>query len=179
MTIEPIILVDIMQEVVGSMKVPDLSNPGDFLSINYQPGRSYQILKSISDLDNSISQKGLKYPLCAMIMPIREKMGGTFPSSVTIPRISFLHLTKTGTGTETVLSKYESDGIFKAILYPCYYELLKRLAMSSKIIGMDAELFPHEKMDNPCQQSEDSTNDFIDSLDIFNLELILNQTKTC
>lgn len=170
------ILVDIMTEVTSAMVLPVGVGP-----INFVPGRGFQIIKSLQYKDNSITLKGLKYPLIAMLMPVKEKRGTGFYANVNIPRIIIAHLTKSGDGNEGVLEKYNSDGVFKTILYPCYYEFLKQLAYHPLVNSGDPDSFIHEKMDNPGQkqESEDGTNDFIDSIEILNLEFILNQFKKC
>jgi len=179
MPTQDFILVDVIQSVVNSMVVPN-PDGGNFY-INYEPGRSSQIIASIVDLDNSITMKGLKYPLLAMVMPIRESRGvGGFYGKVTIPRIVIATLTKSGEGNETVLSKYDSSGTFKKVLYPLYNEFFKRLAQSPNVNCSDPYAFVHDKMDNPGQQAiQESTTDYIDSIEILNLEFILLQSKSC
>jgi len=173
-----VVLVDVIQSVIGAMIV---ANPaGGNFTMNYEPGRSFDIIKSLGADDNSITYKGVKYPLFAMLMPIREKKGEFgFAGRVVIPRIVIATLTKTVTGEEPILNKYDSAGTFKTILYPLYNEFLKRLAASPNVSGSDPNAFIHEKMDNPGQQVEQSTTDYIDSIEILNLELILLNIKTC
>lgn len=170
-----VILVDIMQDIV--------SKTGTVLGmeINYEPGRSIQILNSLNELDNSTTMKGLKYPLFAMLLPIKEKRGtGPGYASVTIPRIIFATITKSGEGTERVLDKYASDGTFKTILYPLYKEFLNQCGKSGNLIGPDPDAIVHTKMDNPGQQPiGQGSTDYIDSIEILDLELYLNQIKTC
>lgn len=173
-----------MQSVVSSMKVQDpLQATGNFLAINYEPGRSEQILQSISELDNSISMKGLAYPLFAMQMPIKESRGdsGGFYGRITIPRIVLATLCKIPNGVQPVLDRYAADGNFKKVLYPMYNEFLKRLGRSGFFVGSsEPNLIVHTKMDNPGQQPVgENMDDFIDSMEILNLELLLNQFKTC
>lgn len=183
-TVTDVILVDIMQAIVALMKVQvPLAATGTFYTINYEPGRNEQILHSISEIDNSTSMKGLKYPLFAMLMPIKESRGnsGGFYGTVIIPRIVFATLCKKADGVEPVLDKYSSTGNFKSVLYPMYNEFLKRLGTSGYFIGSsDVNMIPHTKMDNPGQQPVgENMDDFIDSIEILNLELTLNQFKTC
>lgn len=176
-TVDPI-LVDVIQSVVSAMVV---ANPaGGNFTINYEPGRSFDIIKSLGADDNSITYKGAKYPLFAMLMPIRERRGENgFYGKVTIPRIVIAILTKSGNGEEGIVEKYDSAGNFKTILYPLYKEFLRRLSQSPNINIGDPEAFVHDKMDNPGQQVEQTTTDYIDSIEILNLEFILLQLKSC
>lgn len=170
------ILVDIMQTVVDAMRVPNITG-GGYMTMNYEPGRSIQIIKSLNENDNSITYKGLKYPLIAMILPVREKMGTGLGSVVRIDRLVIATLT---TGTDAIKRRYESDGTFKTVLYPCYREFLKQLAYSKYTLMGDPEAIPHTKMDNPgTQPVGQGSNDFIDSIELLNLEFTLNKIKTC
>lgn len=174
-TEKPVILVDIMKEVSESMLLPN------GLTINYQPGRSSQILKGLADLDNSITLKGEKYPLLAMILPVPEKRGisAIYYAKVVIPRIVFAQIVSWD-GTEGVFDRYASTAPLKTILYPCYYEFLRRVAWHNNISGSDPNMFEHTKIDNPgTQPVGQGTNDYIDSIEILNLELTLLQSKTC
>lgn len=176
---EDLIAVEVLKDVISKMSVKDYYNQTQNLVIHYEPGRSIQILKSLSDINNSITEKGIKYPLIAALMPIREVVGGAF-TVVTFPRIVIAVLTKTGTSSENVMEKYSSDGTFKTVLYPCYNELMSQFAKSKYINGSDWTTFKHTKMDNPCQQPiGEGLNDYVDSIEILNLELKFNQIKTC
>lgn len=168
-----VVLIDIIGDVVNAMSVPGVS------FINYEPGRNIQILKSLNDNDESTTYKDKKYPLIAMVLPIREHRGisvGYF-ATVRIPRIVIATLTNS---TDDVLTRYQSGGTFKQILYPCYNEFLNQLSKSKDIIGNDPAWFEHDKMDNPgTMPIGQGTSDYVDTIEILNLELTLNQIKTC
>lgn len=170
-----VVLVKIMQDVVKSMKSP-VSNP-----INYEPGRSIQILDSLQANDNSISYKGFKYPLVAMLLPIDENRGRSgYYATANIPRIVFATHVSSFDGVEYVLDKYGANGTFTTILYPMYNEFLRCLAIHPEIIGMDVDAFIHTKRDNPCQQPiGQGLSDYVDTMEILGLEIILNQIKNC
>lgn len=171
-TFKPVILVDIIGSVVNAMVVPGISY------INYQAGRNLQILKSLNDLDNSISYKNKKYPLIALGLPIREDM--TITEYYAVAKISRIVIATISVGTDDINERYKVGGTFKSILYPCYYEFLSKLAMSPDIIGVDPNAFKHTKMDNPGNQPlTQGSSDYIDSIEILGLEITLNQIKTC
>lgn len=184
MPAQDVILVDIIQNVVASMQVVayPATDPVSNFTIYYEPGRSNDIIKSIADTDNSITLKGEKYPLFAMILPIKEERGNPgFYGFVRIPRIVIATMTKSEDGTEAILDKYDANGTFKKILYPLYKEFLKRLAMSPNVNCSDPDSFVHEKMDIQGQQLTDTgvSTDYVDSIEILNLEFYLLQSKTC
>lgn len=171
---QDVIIIDILQDVVNAMKVPNIS------TINYQPGRNIQIIKSLADMDTSISYKGNKYPLVSVALPITEKRGLSvgYYAKAKIPRIVIA--TISSDPNDDVLARYADDGVFKTILYPCYDEFLNQLAQSKSIVGSDPNSFEHTKMDNPGRQPiGKGSNDFVDTIEILNLELLLNQIKTC
>lgn len=167
-----VVLVDIIGEVVSSMKVAGIS------SVNYEPGKSGDVLKSLIELDNSHSFKGRKYPLLAMLLPVRiyrETEG--YYGKTRVPRIIIATLTNS---TDNIFKRYKEGGTFKSILYPCYYEFLNCLAKSPNIIGSDPDGFSHAVEDNPgAVPVGTGSPDYIDAIEILNLELILNQIKTC
>ena len=172
----------LMEDVIKSIKVPDIDFPGSFISINYQPGLTKTILDSLSTLDSSSTQyKSLKYPLIAIVLPIKESRGtSTYYAKIRIKRIVFAVLTSAFDGTDLVLSKYRSNGVFKKVLYPLYYGFLEALANNNIIVGMEPNSFIHTKMDNPCQQPiGQGLSDYVDTIEILDLELILNQLKLC
>lgn len=151
------------------------------LTVNFQPGRSIQILQSLTELDNSINFKSEKYPLVAMILPVTERRGisAVYYAEILIPRIVFAQIVSWD-GTEAIKERYAPSGVLKTILYPCYYEFLDRVAWHPNIIGSDPNMFEHTKLDNPgTQPVGQGTNDYIDSIEILNLKLTLSQIKTC
>lgn len=171
---QDVVLVDIIGAVIDKMIVPGIS------SVNYEAGQTVQIVKSLLESDTSITQKSKKYPLIAMFLPVRENRGLGYYSTAKIDRIVIATLTKSGDGEQSVSKRYDPSNTFKTILYPCYYEFLNRLAQSPNVIGGDPDNFTHTKMDFPGDQPVgQGLNDYIDSIDILNLELTLSQFKSC
>lgn len=165
-----VVLVDIIANVVSKMVVPNYQ-------MNFQVGRNIQILDSLTNLDTSITMKGNKYPLIALVLPVREKRGLGYYSNVKIGRIVIATITNS---TNDVFTRYQAGETFKECLYPCYYEFLKRLGQSPNVVCGDPNAFIHDKMDNPgLQPIGEGLSDYIDSIEILNLELTLNQIKTC
>lgn len=166
-----VVLVNIMEEIV-------LGIQGDKIPyVNFEPGSNYQIIKAINNLDNSLTLKGKKYPLIAMLMPAHELRGSIgFYAKVRIDKIVIATYSN---NTDSVLRRYKDGGSFKSVLYPIYYEFLRQLSLSKHIIGVDGGTFSHTKEDNPGSRSNDTSTDYIDTISLLNLELILNQIKTC
>lgn len=174
-TKQPVIVVDFLQEVFNSIVIPNVD------PINYQPGKSFQILKSLQENDNSVNFKSLKYPLGAVLLPISERRGTSiaYYAKVIIPRIVFAQILSDD-GTESIFDVYEPNGVLKSILYPIYYEFLQKLSEHQIVISGGPDSFEHYKQDNPSVQPVGSgTNDFVVSIQIDNLELTLSQLKFC
>lgn len=170
-----VVVVDIIESVVNDMEVSD--GAGGFLAINYEPGRVIQIVKSLIDDDNSITLKGTKYPLIALYLPIREvREEDGFYAKVRIEKIVIATIADQN---KSVINRYASGDTFKSVLYPCYYEFLKRLSMNQNVNMGDPNAFSHTKLDNPGVQENPEINDFIDCIEIQNLEFTLTQLKNC
>lgn len=163
----PVIIVDILKEVVDSMSI----------KAYFDAGRQSQIIKKLNYLDNSISMKDNKYPLIAVIMPFDEMFEGVHYCRAIIDRIIIATVTNSG---KSVLERYDSADTFKTVLYPVYTEFLSKLARHRNVIGSDPSMFIHTKMDVPgVHPIGEGLSDYIDSIDILNLEVIFSQTKTC
>lgn len=177
---EEVFIPEVIQSVVDAMKVAIYnSSEKQFLSINYEPGRNQQIIDSLNN-KNGTQLDALKYPLIAMVMPIPERLGSGF-LEVTFPRIVIAHLTKTGTNSENVLSKYDSQGVLKTILRPCLREFLNQLAWSKYTNMGDPDAYEGTVRENLSQQPiGEGLSDYVDIIEILNLKaIIFPQIKTC
>lgn len=150
------------------------------LSVNYQPGLTHQIISRLYAMDNSLSFYNDKYPMIAVVLPITEERGNGFQSVVKIPRIVIANITKTNTNSEYVLDKYSTDGIFETILYPCYREFLKKVARNKYTSISEPSMIKHKYFEMPYQLPiTQGISDFIDCIELRDLELTLNNVKIC
>lgn len=178
MTVDYTNIVDIIKDVVSSMKVPVFgSSPVVYHSINFEPGNAEQILSSLRRKDGT-TYSSFKYPLIATVMPISERNdGGLY--DVTFQRIIFAYYTK-NSNDDSVIKKYDSDNIYKTILYPMFYEFIKRLANSTRTLIGDPDMYEYIKRDIPSQQISDIVTDFVDIIEVQNLKAkIFSKIKTC
>lgn len=175
-----VFIIDVLKSVIQGMQVAiPGSNPVSNFIVNFEPGRSTQIIESLKNLDMA-SLSSLKYPMIAAVLPISERNGSGF-LEVTFPRIVIAHLTKTGTGTETVLDKYDSEGVFKTILRPILREFIRRLAWSTFTNMGDPDAYEFEYREQPCQQTIGTgLSDYVDIIEVLNLKAtIFSQIKSC
>ena len=164
------VVYDVFKAAVAKMKIPGYD------SVNFEGGRSYEIVKSLIEKDNVQVLQSLKYPLVAVLMPVVENNGTGF-QIVRVNRIVIAHLTNQDISVD---QRYSPEEVFKTVLYPCYKELLRQLAWSTSTSMGDPWAIPHACFDNPSRQSiGKGLQDYVDTIEIGNLELILHQIKTC
>jgi hypothetical protein len=171
MTAAPLFIVDIIGEVVAATAAK-LARP-----ILYEYGRSIQILTKLQLLNDSKTTKGTKYPLFALFQDFPEDNSGNsgYYCTVRFPKISIATLTQS---TDPPIKRYAAT--FKPILYPIYGEFLKQLMIHENIVGNDPGAIPHVKWDRPGTQPEGANlNDYVDAIEIQNLQLTFKQIKKC
>lgn len=172
---DQVLLPIIMREVVTAISISGIQ------AMNFSPGTNAQIITILTELDNSQTLKSKKYPLFALVLPapISRGLSAIYYGKVRIPRIVIAQI-NSWDGTPDVMSRYEAGGSFPDILYPCYYEFLKQLSWHPAIIEQDENSFEHTVVDHPGDRPlEKESNDFVDILEILDLEFTLIQNKTC
>lgn len=172
--------IDVLQSVFSAMKVQIYGKAvGQFHFINFNPGRSDQIIKALLDKDGT-TLAGEKYPLAAVVMPFDEVNGDGF-SEVTFPKIVFAYLTENGGVDEPVLDKYSLTGTFKTVLLPCVTEFIKRLAWSTFTNMGDPSMYPFTLREVPGQPvRKENMAEVVDVVEVLNLKAtIFSQIKTC
>jgi len=171
---QPPLIVDVFQELVQRTSQVIYNDPA---VIDFQPGRSAQILTEVQKITNAIKAdtRNRRYPLFALFYDFPQDKGGTYPTSVTLPKISIATLTNIN---DPVLARYPKT--FKPILYPIYYEFLRQLTRHRNIVGNDPAAFPHKLWERPGNQPEgQNLNDYLDALEIMNLQLTFKTVNTC
>lgn len=166
-----VIVPDIIGDVVSKMALP-----AGIVSLNYLFGTNLQIISQLDKFDGSGATN--KYPLFSLQLPIREKRGNVgYYGSIIIPRIVIGTLTN---DEKTTKERYLAAGNFKTILYPLYYEFLNQLGISPWIVQQEPNSIVHDKVDRPeVKAVPTGSNDMMDSIEILNMELLINQLKTC
>lgn len=177
---EPLYIVDIIGEIVNAADAvlyPTLQR-----HILYQYGRSIQIQKKLQELNNGIIPeiKNSKYPLFALFQDFPESFSTGYYCTVTFPKIVIAVLT---TSTDDPPKRYSQT--FKPVLYPIWDEFLRQAVRHKNVVGNDPGIISHTKWDRPGTQpaadpSKGSNfNDFVDAIEIQNLQLTFKQIKTC
>lgn len=170
----PIYVVDVIKEVVERTAIQLY---GASTGIDFQPGRSDQILKELLKINQSIASgtRAAKYPLVALFYDFPQDKGGAYYISVTLPKLSIATLTQSN---DKVLDRY--DKTFKPILYPIYYEFLRQLCRHKNIVGNDPDAFNHKLWERPGNQPEGGNmNDYLDALELQGLQLTFKTVNSC
>lgn len=167
---DPVIVVDVIHEAVSKMIVSSIPH------INFDAGLNIQIVQGLVQLDNTRTLRDKKYPLIALNMPISQEVGSGIIHA-RIKRILFATLTSP---TDGVLKRYEASGTFKTVLYPMVLEFFKQLAIHQNTTQGDPQSFKYTQVDRPAiQPVGEGLSDFVDAIEILNLDLFLNQIKFC
>lgn len=171
----------VIQDVISRMKVlkyPVEIAPNNYFQINYEPGTDFNVVKALIEKDNSITQKGLKYPLIALMMPFEDNKGLGNYTFVRIPKIIFATLQDKP--MSSILSRYEAGGTYKEVLYPLVDEFINQLCRSIYTNSIHRNSFPYKHLDCPCLlPAGEGLNDFLDTIEIHDLEVNIVQTKNC
>jgi hypothetical protein len=181
MAAPPLFIVDIIGEVVAAVDAVLYATLNKH--ILYEYGRSIQILQKLQSLNDGITSttKGSKYPLFALFQDFPEDSAGGsgYYCTVRFPKISIATLTNS---TDPPPIRYTQT--FKPILYPIYEEFLRQLVRHKNIVGNDPAAISHIKWDRPGTQPEgdkmgSNFNDYVDAIEIQNLQLTFKQIKKC
>jgi len=164
-------IVTLIQDVVSSINIVGLP------VINYQAGNSMQIIKSLLEKDNSSNFKDTKFPLIALATPVRmQRTEGGFYGRVKIPLITIAAISDLNTD---VIDRYAIGGTFLTTLYPVYFEFLKQLSYNELVTNEDDGTFKHILEEDPGVQNIPETADFVDCINIRDLEFNFTQKINC
>jgi len=149
----------------------------------YEYGHPLDVINKLKQKDTHSSLKFKKYPLIALFQDFTENMGynQTMRSSAEGLNIVIC------TNTRAELNAEERYNLnFRTILYPLYDLLIKHLVLSHEFLNTDPGLIPHQKIDrlywgrSGLYGNEGNIfNDYIDAIEIQNLQLDLALRKNC
>jgi hypothetical protein len=168
-------ITDIVGEVVTATATA-LSN-----SIHYEFGDMNEVVMLLSKMSLYKQSAEKKYPLVAMFTDIPENRGRAthIQSEITIPSIIIATFT-----SQKYTAKERMEKSIKPILQPIYDELLKQFKLHQAVDVAAANLIVHQKINrlswgqSALFQENNAGTDFIDAIEIRNLELKV-KTKKC
>lgn len=163
---ESVYIVDIVGQIASAVSVET------GLPVNYVYGSSIDILKNLQDKDSSETLKDTKYNLIALYMPFPEKRGVQLYADVLIRRIVIATLTNS---TDEPPTRYQQT--FKPILYPLYESFVRQFVRSKYISCKDVDSLIHTKLDVPGILPVSGINDYVDSIQLENIQFSITQVK--
>lgn len=168
---DPQFVENILKEAALGIVLPNYS-------VQFDAGSELDIINQLSLKDESNSNlRNLKYPLIAAKLPILHKVG-TGLERVRIPRIIIAHLsTREFT---PVMERFASNEVFKTVLQPVYIKFLQQLAKSKWTSISDPDAIEHSWFFSAGQQKvAEGLNDYVDIIEILNMEFYLNNLQNC
>lgn len=184
---QPVYIVDIIGSVVQAVQTEVLATIqqnertalGNTLihNINYQYGHFRELISTLAqwDADASQQQQLQKYPLVFLVQDFREQRGKTAGMYAEVSlNIIVCHQTDPNYKVTDRMAN-----VFKPVLYPIYYSLIKQLSKNSLTYAVSPDLIAHDKWDrafwgtSKLNAGNDKTllNDYVDAIDIQNLSL--------
>lgn len=169
-TKKPVIVYDLIKDCVAPISFEGVPE------VHFLAGRPIQVLKELQLIDNAPDEKNEKYPLIVLFMPYFESRGSVgYYGKVLISRMIISDIVNPEVETKDV---YASDGVYKKVLYPIYEEFMTNLDNSLSVISDG--FIKHQKRDLPSVSPiGEGLSDYVCSIELTNIELILNQFKTC
>lgn len=182
MTPKPVYVVDEVGTVVAAVNtllLPMLqAYDPNIAGINYLYDAPKALQNTIVEMTQS--GNGLKYPMVALVLPVRERHG----AQVGIDSLDPLRILIGRWSNPTDKTKTRYDNNFKPVLYPIYLELLHQFDVSRKFLTQGATMIQHVKTDWPYwggdspPEGANPFNDWLDIIEITDLQLKLN-LKNC
>lgn len=197
---KPVYIPDIIGEVVTTAKNADYQ-PGNGLinyirgqetlfiglsslitTLNYQYGHIEELLQTLKEYDKVPNQADKRFPLVWLVTDFPEEHGQTIGVYAEVSlNIVIMHQSK---------AEYKSterlQNVFKPVLYPIYYQLMKYLAKHPAINVSGETMIPHRKTDRfywgtkkMGSSGQTVLNDYVDAIDIQNLKLKINYKSGC
>jgi hypothetical protein len=178
----PIYVVDIFPYIVDKVSenlIDQLQEAqGIITGVHFLVGHYTEIKARLQGLSKMQDGKFDRYPLVALFQDFVETRGnsGGYYGEVTLQMMILYHTNK----DDYTEDRYEK--VFKPILYPIYYELLRQINKSEYIVTQSVDKMAHDKIDrphwgNPAMYGNDGyiLSDVLDGIEIRNLKLTLKQ----
>lgn len=179
-TIKPVYITDIFGEIVTRVESKLLSGfqelDNTIVGINYEYGPYKEVFGNLVQKTKNNITSVKKYPLVWLVLPIVERHGSEIGIYATEP-IRII-IGRWGNNTDKTPTRYEKN--FKRFLYPIYLELLKQIDLDPRFLTQSSISLRHTKTDWPYWggdnpgENENQLSDFVDVIEISNLELKLN-----
>lgn len=172
--------VNIIGDIVNDVR-NDADKPSEMAALApyYDYGHPIDIVNELA-LKERVA--AAKFPLIALLMDFREVMGEDMTIRSRTTDMTIIIMTNT---TPDLTPDQRYDQNFSEILYPLYDLLIKHIT-NSKYFDTAPGLVSHDKYDRPhwgrtgtYNNMGNIGNDFIDAIEVQNLNLSLKLNNTC
>jgi hypothetical protein len=187
MTTKPVYIVDligtvvqaVIEDVLATIQANETAALGSTMitTINYQYGHFRELIVTLGQWDTNPAQRMGKYPMIYVVQDFvehRGKLAGVY-ADLSL-QVLICHQTE---DDYKITDRYTN--VFKPVLYPIYYSLMKNLALSNMTFPSSPDLISHDKWDRSFWGTSKVVgsggtdrsvlNDFVDAIDIQNLQL--------
>lgn len=172
---------DLFQTIVGKVNAVFSTRVIDPFPVFFDYGHYVEVTRNLTQKDASISQKDKKYPLIWLVMDFDEDFGSIDDGYCDLPALQILITVPTQPAITTP-ERVEKN--FRPRLYPIYDELINQIFQSGLFQVINPENIKHRRTLRPYWGGQDSQgngtanlfNDFIDAIQIRNLQLKVNES---
>lgn len=169
----------VQMEILATIQAGETAALGStaIQAIDFQYGHKMELIQTLAQMDSDQSARFLKYPLVYLVQDFRERRGqqpGVY-AEVNLNIIIAHHTDQNYKITDRMAN------VFKPVLYPIYYSLIKQLATIPQTLQGNQDVIPHDKWDRSFWGKQAvggntslSINDYVDAIEIQNLDLKIN-----
>lgn len=176
MNIIPLYIPDLFGEVVTAVSNVFSTRSADRFSVYYDFGHQAEVIRNLTNKDNSITMKDQKFPLIWLVTDFAETMA---PQDNNQYAQVSLKVFITVTTQPEYDMKSRRDKTFLPRLYPIYAELLHQFSECVAFSMPPTIKIQHTKIDRPYWGTPDAAgnntknmvNNFCDAIEIQNLKL--------
>ena len=171
---------DLFADIVAKVNQVTMAYESPF-PVFFDYGHYVEITRNLTQKDASVSQKDKKYPLIWLVMDFDEDFGGIDDSYCDLPALQLIIAVPTQPALTTP-ERVEKN--FRPLLYPIYVELIEQIFQSGYFQTINPDNIKHKMILRPYWGGQDSNgngtanlfNDFIDAIQVKNLQLKVNES---
>lgn len=178
----PVYITDEFEAIVSLVDATLYGTAGFDKHIQYMHGHYKEIVQRLQEKTDSISQRNAKYPLVVLFQDFRIERGG---------RLDLYGTTKLNLiiANSTEPKYYTADRYtknFKPVLYPIYWELMAQLRNHKQFEFKNQDEIKHTVIERVFWGKEglygadgNIFNDYLDCLELQNLEITIRKKQNC
>lgn len=169
--------VDVIEDIVDLVRADSTKPSVGADAPYYLYGHPRDVVNQLSMKDKHGTLKFKKFPVIILLQDFDETMG---ESGLIVSETSLNIIIATSTDPNYISSDRYTN-TFKPILYPLYELFIEKIATSNYFLEVEQGLVPHTKTDRLFWGTNNANtgNDYLDAIEISDLNLKLSKTKNC